>query len=294
MKAARNLFISLSAKITKSDLDAALMWRHLSPFLLKASSSPIEFTVSGSPLIKKALGRQEKILVPDEIDRLIKKYPTEYISLIGIGPTSRKLALSDYSEKTNTRSIRFAGTYEELGHEMKLVAEDLCKWSNPLVIIQTKLGLYNAWQNTKNIKSFENQFGSIDGFKIVPLGPPPVDFPSLDILMNPGREWPDGIMDCCVNADMWLGPRFWEFAPCKKEEVMAADFFLEKREMPNCLYLKSWQHPFTRPDGEQGRIQQKLWRLLFHQDCEWPPGSGGISDEPIGGPPEFMPPGILD
>ena len=63
----------------------------------------------------------------------------------------------------------------------------------------------------------------------------------------------------------------------------------EVRDTPHYLYLKSWPHPFTRPDGEQGRVQQKLWRLLFHEDCEWPPGSGGISDTPVGGPPELMP-----
>lgn len=288
MQEARNLFVGLSAKITKSDSDAALMWQFLSPFLFKASTSPMEFTVAGSPAIKKALGKLEKILDPDEITRLIQKYPNEYISLIGVGPTSRKLSLSDYSEKTKTRSIRLAGTYAELGHEMKSAAEVLWKWPEPPVICQTRLGLYNAWQNTRNIKSYESQFGSIAGFNIVPLGPPPVDFSSLDISMNPGREWPDDTMDRSVSADMWLGPRFWEFAPCKKEEIMVADFFLEKQETPNYLYLNSWHHPFTRPDGAQGRIQQKLWRLLFYQDCEWPPGSGGISDSPVGGPPDLL------
>ena len=71
--------------------------------------------------------------------------------------------------------------------------------------------------------------------------------------------------------------------------MLAADFFIERRDTPHYLYLKCWPHPFTRPDGEQGRVQQKLWRLLYHEDCEWPPGSGGISDEPVGGPPELMP-----
>jgi hypothetical protein len=294
MEKPRHLFIGLSAKITKSDSDTALMWQFLSPFLFKASTSPMEFTVAGSPAIKKALGKKEKMLEPDEIARLIQKYPNEYIALRGIGPTSRKLVLSNYSEKFRMRSIRLAGTYSELGCEAKAAVEALWGWPEPPVLATTHLAPYNAWQNTRIIKSYENQFGPIDGFKIVPYGPPPVDSPSLDILMNPGREWPDGIMHRSVSADMWLGPRFWEFAPCNKDEVMAANFFLEKRESPDCLYLKSWHHPFTRPDGEQGRIQQKLWRLLFHEDCEWPPGSGGISDEPIGGPPEFMPPGILD
>ena len=92
-----------------------------------------------------------------------------------------------------------------------------------------------------------------------------------------------------ANSELWLGSRFWDFAPCTKEEALAAEFFIEKRDTPHHLYLKSWPHPFTRPDGEQGRVQQKLWRLLYKQDCEWPPGSGGISEVPVGGPPELMP-----
>lgn len=37
-------------------------------------------------------------------------------------------------------------------------------------------------------------------------------------------------------------------------------------------------------------MQQRLWKLFFHEDCEWPPGSGTICDEPMYGPPELMPP----
>lgn len=92
-------------------------------------------------------------------------------------------------------------------------------------------------------------------------------------------------------AEMWLGPHFWQYAKCTKEEALAADFFIEKRDTPNFLYLKSWPEPFTRPDGEQGRQQQRLWKLFFNEDCEWPPGNGGICDEPMYGPPELMPDG---
>jgi hypothetical protein len=30
--------------------------------------------------------------------------------------------------------------------------------------------------------------------------------------------------------------------------------------------------------------------LFFQEDCEWPPGSGTICEEPMYGPPELMPP----
>ena len=158
------------------------------------------------------------------------------------------------------------------------------QWSTP----------YVAWQGCGEEDSYARFFGP------VPKGFRRRQGPSLDgmtpgrILLdtskNPGR-FPSGPSNRfrAAPADLWLGPHFWDYAPCTKEEVLAADFFLEKRDTPHFLYLKSWPHPFTRPDGEQGRVQQKLWRLLFHEDCEWPPGSGGISDVPVGGPPELMP-----
>ncbi len=112
----------------------------------------------------------------------------------------------------------------------------------------------------------------------------------IDVSMNPGRrrELIKGIY-FLPSAEMWLGPCFWQYAKCTKEEAMAADFFLEVRDTPHFLYLKSWSKPFTRPDGEQGRQQQRIWKLFFHENCEWPPGSGGISEEPMYGPPELMP-----
>lgn len=113
----------------------------------------------------------------------------------------------------------------------------------------------------------------------------------IDISLNPGRRrdivWGVYFLPA---AEMWLGPHFWQYAKCTREEAMAADFFLEVRDTPHFLYLKSWPEPFSRPDGEQGRVQQKLWKMFFQEDCEWPPGSGGISDEAIYGPPELMPP----
>lgn len=112
----------------------------------------------------------------------------------------------------------------------------------------------------------------------------------IDISLNPGRKHSlIPAIEFHPSAEMWLGPHFWQYAKCTKEEAMAADFFLEVRDNPHFLYLKSWPEPFTRPDGEQGRQQQRIWKLFFHEDCEWPPGSGGICDEPMYGPPELMP-----
>lgn len=151
--------------------------------------------------------------------------------------------------------------------------------------------LYVGWQITTDKKSYARKYGSIDGFrdKTIEGIPPLDDVHVLDTSLNPGSRRGTQNQPQSISSEMWIGPHFWTYAPCTKEEVLAAGFFNERRDTPHYLYLKSWPHPFTRPDGEQGRVQQKLWRLLYKQDCEWPPGFGGISDLPVGGPPELMP-----
>lgn len=155
---------------------------------------------------------------------------------------------------------------------------------------------YQEWQWYKDTKFYMRLYGAL---------PPEVrtsiqksddgiapDREVIDISLNPGR--PRMLIPTVYfypTAEMWLGPHFWQYAKCTKEEALAADFFIEKRDTPNFLYLKSWPEPFTRPDGEQGRQQQRLWKLFFNEDCEWPPGNGGICDEPMYGPPELMPDG---
>lgn len=151
--------------------------------------------------------------------------------------------------------------------------------------------LYDSWQGTRRLDNWKESWGPVPPYKQRSEHLPGDDIPWvwLDNSLNPGRTVRHECNHLSVAAEMWLGPGFWSYAPCTKEEVLAADFFIEKCDTPHYLYLKSWPHSFTRPDGEQGRVQQKLWRLLYKQDCEWPPGSGGISDVPVGGPPELMP-----
>lgn len=154
---------------------------------------------------------------------------------------------------------------------------------------------YRTWQDLRQPSDFQwGGWGPFPpGYKMwhVPdkygIGPGQTLF---DPSKNPGRtKTADDRSIFFPTAEMWLGPHFWQYAKCTKEDVLAADFFLEKRDTPRFLYLKCWPEPFTRPDGEQGRMQQRLWKLFFHEDCEWPPGSGTISDMPVYGPPELMP-----
>ncbi len=154
---------------------------------------------------------------------------------------------------------------------------------------------YHAWQDLKDLSSFQiGEWGDFPpGYRVwhepdkYGIGPGQTLF---DNSKNPGQtKVVDGRCVFYPTAEMWLGPHFWPYAKCTKDEALAADFWLETRDTPHYLYLKCWPEPFTRPDGEQGRMQQRLWKFFFHEDCEWPPGSGTICDEPMYGPPELMP-----
>ncbi len=156
-------------------------------------------------------------------------------------------------------------------------------------------GPYRAWQGANCIeKCYEELYGALPpGCRTWKEPPSHPSFPELtliDISLNPGRSkqlYP--YSSFYPSAEMWLGPHFWQYAKCTKEEAQAANFWLETRDTPHVTYFKCWPTAFTRPDGEQGRMQQRLWKLFFHEDCEWPPGSGTICDEPMYGPPELMP-----
>lgn len=154
--------------------------------------------------------------------------------------------------------------------------------------------LYRVWQWVSTAERYAMVFGEIPSTARTYIEKSPCvlspDKTMIDITSNPGRfkELLTGVR-FYPTAEMWLGPHFWQYAECKKEEALAADFWLETRDTPYFTYLKCWPKPFSRPDGEQGRMQQRLWNLFFHEDCEWPPGSGGISDEPVYGPHALMP-----
>ncbi|MBK1814053.1 hypothetical protein JIN84_00330 [Luteolibacter yonseiensis] len=154
---------------------------------------------------------------------------------------------------------------------------------------------YRTWQDLRHPSSFDNgAWGPFPpGYRVrhepdvAGIGPGQTLF---DKSLNPGHtKVVEHRTIFYPTAEMWLGPHFWQYAKCTKEEALTADFFIEKMDTPNYLYLKCWPTAFTRPDGEQGRMQQRLWKLFFHEDCEWPPGSGTICDEPMYGPPELMP-----
>lgn len=150
---------------------------------------------------------------------------------------------------------------------------------------------YTLWQVSSDPRFYPLKYGTIDGFALVRRKVGPLGFVErIDTSRNPGRS--QVIEGACLHvaAEMWFGTDFWNYTACSKEELLSSRWVLEALESVNFTYVRTWPSLFVRPDGDEGKVQAGLWRLLFAEQCEWPPGSGGISDNPVGGPPELMPP----
>jgi hypothetical protein len=270
-------------------------WQKIAETLREVDLLQEYYLVDGCGKMAKKLGNSGQILSVIEINKLLNKFPNDTATIKFINDEIYH-GMRIPGKETGGSSTSFSfSSHEDIFN--KFHGRIMDAWfditETPILGLASRT-IYDRWQTTRDIEVYNKSYGPSDFFNKIPFGPPPVDFPALDISKNPGRRTPQLGKIREVGSEIWLGTSFWNQTTCTKKTVLEADFFIECRDTPQYLYLKSWHHPFTRPDGEQGRIQQKLWRLLFHEDCEWPPGSGGISDEPIGGPPEFMPPGILD
>ena len=271
------------------------VWRALAGFLAENKSLPKKFYLSqitGHP--KHLKSESDLALPPDEVLALIEERSLDGFA-VNTGYTAKSVSYQLAHAKEDGKQTLLSCYIEANA----AAPEDWGPLIEGLLTMWPGIGawqwdhLYRSWQWSAVERRYGKFFGPLPPFKrIIQKSPCSLepDREQFDISLNPGRP-----KELLINvrfyptSEMWLGPDFWQFAKCSKEEVLAADFFLEVRDTPHFLYLKSWPEPFTRPDGEQGRIQQKLWRLLFHEDCEWPPGSGGISDKPMYGPPELMP-----
>jgi hypothetical protein len=242
-------------------------------------------------------------------EQYIKLLPDEIKSLIDI----RQLNAFQVTTGHSSRSVDYwllnsynIGSQSTLSCRIGTEAKAPNDWASLIEsILSTFPGIggwqwghiYRCWQGADRVDDrYEARWGKFpSGYRTrsepgpLALTPQP-DRVFADISLNPGRpKTLDSMAIFYPTAEMWLGPHFWQYAKCTKKEALAADFFIEKRDTPHYLYLRCWPEPFTRPDGEQGRMQQRLWKLFFHEDCEWPPGSGTICDEPMYGPPELMP-----
>jgi len=271
------------------------VWRTIVSVLREERCLPKEFKVSqlaGHPEDLKS--EDDLLLATDQILDLIEERQLDaFFVLTNRGSSGVGFNLAHMKEigQQSVLSCRVGAKATAPGKWNILIAAIANQWGT---IGAWQWGsLYNAWQNSTNLKFYEHSFGKLpSGLQTViekSVGVLSPDQEIVDTSRNPGRHKKllVGIY-FLPTAEMWLGPHFWQYAKCTKEEVHAADFFLEKRDTPHFLYLKSWPQPFTRPDGEQGRQQQRIWQLLFHEDCEWPPGSGTICEEPMYGPPELM------
>jgi hypothetical protein len=282
-------------------------WACFVDYLAQEKILPKKFTLSqiaGHPEhLKAARGTPELVLTPSEVQAVIgERGLTGFSVSASNSDLNRRVmfGLAKVADGTanSDKWTRFGGSLSPKSKAPAnwnaLFEKLLSRWPS-IGGWQCHID-YQTWQSVTLEESYE--FGSYGPLSEKYRRYPDPLFPHrnlIDISLNPGRPraLKLDLSNCPVNfyptAEMWLGPHFWQYAKCTKEEALAADFWLETRDTPHFTYFKCWPTAFTRPEGEQGRMQQRLWKLFFHEDCEWPPGSGTICDEPMYGPPELMP-----
>lgn len=292
----RVFFSAAFPSIPKSVSD---IWIILSCYLKQNRSLPSRFEVSQLAGHDEPLESEHYLqLNSEEITQLIVKR-----KLFGfwVNSGSFERCTSMDFRLLNAKNLGYQSTLTCLIGNKAKAPDDWSSFIEQIAATSPSIGAwqwkshYCSWQDTSVLtEGYERLFGEIPpGFRIT--HEPSIDGIGkgrtlMDKSLNPGRS-KQLIPTICFypTAEMWLGPHFWQYAKCTKEEALAADFWLETRDTPHFAYFKCWPTAFTRPDGEQGRMQQRLWKLFFNEDCEWPPGSGSICDEPMYGPPELMP-----
>jgi hypothetical protein len=278
---------------TQMPKDVGGFWEVLSECLKEQEALPQMFRLS--QIAGHAASQQSEEdfrATPAEIpDTIAKRGLTGFSVNTGYDPTSVSYRLHQFSfhcgiDDSDNALNSWRNFIERIGSRFPTIGSWMPFW------------LYHGWQNLQSpIDYSRGTYGQLPpGFKQehepdkYGIGPGQTLFKDP---MNPGRA---KVVDHrCIfypTAEIWLGPHFWPYAKCSKEEALAADFWLETRDTRHYTYFKCWPTPFTRPDGEQGRMQQRLWKLFFQEDCEWPPGSTTISDEPMYGPRELWPEGL--
>jgi len=86
-------------------------------------------------------------------------------------------------------------------------------------------------------------------------GPPPqAGKVMIGISKNPGRvKQILPMVGFLPTAEMWLGPHFWQYAKCTRDEAIAVHFWLEIRDTPQYSYFKCCPFPFRSPARMAGK-----------------------------------------
>lgn len=277
------------------------IWRQLIKFLANQNALPKTVELSQMTGHAEKLRSELTIKLPvEEVERLIlERHLTAFQCYGGSGSKAVQYFLTDHqgSPPDSILACYFEKSAKVPACWAALIESVMSQ--HPSVAAWQFMSLYQFWQRDKTGDlSYERRWGERPtGYRTYTeptysvSGPKP-DKVFFDISLNPGRtKHLTSMIEFYPTAEMWLGPHFWQYAQCTKDEALAADFWLETRDTPHYTYFKCWPTAFTRPDGVQGRMQQRLWKLFFHEDCEWPPGSGTICDEPMYGPRELWPEG---
>lgn len=260
---------------------ATTIWEVAADFLTKEGIAVDRYVMTVPEFIEKP-AQQRTVTTQQALEILRELRCNRFILRYDEGSDSQNIHFSAPGRDQRCQIFSVGSSIDTLVPSSWVPLVEALARTGRLAIAGTSDAHYSRWQGCTDPVWYSKNYGSTAGFRITRPFPPPLDhIEKLDITVNPGRFDSCGHGAAFVRADMWLGPAFWDYVPCKKAEVLAQPW-LRVHETPHFLRINAYPEPFTRPDGEQGEIQRRLWRLLFHSDCQWPPSHPAASGSPVG------------
>lgn len=230
--------IKLNASLPKNSLEPAAVWSEIAGFLQYRGYLKDEYHISLG-INKRGLSDMGIIEVknPEDVEIALRK--DEGSPVLNAVHKPAGSILSDQ------RLVYFADKGELIifadeGH----IPED---WDGFLITSKIGENITNAIQTDRKYLTEQTKH----------LTPPENNLFQFPALSNLRDNYLEG-----VSAEMWFGQCFWQYASCTKEELMACDW-LKCQDRGFQLHVEAWDGPFTSAEGEQGRVQRQLLKMLF-------------------------------
>jgi hypothetical protein len=123
---------------------------------------------------------------------------------------------------------------------------------------------YDDWQNAEDTLEYEAKGRRYDDLPMKSNGLPfPLEQMVIDTSRNPGRRLlRKGYVEA-VGSTMWLGESFWALTGTQKSQVLKQDWLCSEERPHGVLRIQAWDRPFVEDQGESGRVQERLRKVLF-------------------------------
>jgi len=119
---------------------------------------------------------------------------------------------------------------------------------------------YNLIQNETLQSNYKGRYGGLENVKTYIDN---VGWERIDISSNPGRRiYKTGYVES-VASTMWLSDTFFELTGADKQKLNELEWLQVEQLSDTVIKITSWPEPFNSAEGEQGRRQIELRKILY-------------------------------